>query len=98
MYYKLRLVNYYDVWGDAKTGWEINDALILCDNIWTSKLDSKTLLNILKSIGFIQKNVRTNQLNFDWLGPDYCEISIRHNEYPLARIDIIDYKYNNEED
>lgn len=92
MYYKLRLTHYFDIWGNEDDGWDVNDARVVWDNIWTNELDAKTLLNILKNTGFLQKHVRTNQLNFDWLGPDYCEISTRRNGYPLGRIDIIDWK------
>ena len=92
MYYRLRLVNYFDVWGNKKDGWDVNNACVEWDDVWTCDLDDKTLLKILKSTGFLRKDVRINQLNFDWLGPDYCEITLRKNYYPLCRIDIIDWK------
>lgn len=92
MYYRLRLTHYFDVWGNEKDGYDVNDARIVWDDIWTHDLDDKTLLKILKNTGFLQKHVRTNQLNFDWPGPDYCEITLRKNYYPLCRIDIIDWK------
>ena len=92
MYYKLRLTNYFDVWGNEKDGYEVNDARIERDNIWTNELDDKTLLNILKNSGFLRKNIRINQLNFEWVGPECCEISVQRNGYPLGRIDIIDWK------
>ena len=92
MYYKLRLVNYYDVWGDAKTGWEVNDACIEWDDVWSCELDNKTLLKILKNTDFLQQNVRINQIDFEWLGPEVCEISVRKTQYPLGRIEIIDQK------
>ncbi len=90
MYYRLKLTNYFDVWGNKKDGWEVNDACIEWDDVWTQDLDDKTLLKILKNTGFLQKHVRTNQLNFDWVGPECCEILIRRNGYPLGRINIID--------
>jgi len=92
MYYKIRLTHYFDVWGNEKDGYEVNDARIVWDDVWTCDLEDRTLLNILKNTGFLAKNVRINQLDFEWLGPEYCEISVRRNGYPLARIDIIDWR------
>ena len=92
MYYKLRLVDYTDVWGNEKQGWEVNNLCIEWDNVWTSSLDDETLLEILKSTDFLQKHVTINQIDFEWVGSDCCEILIRRNKYPLGRIDIIDWK------
>jgi len=90
MYYRLKLINYFDVWGNEKDGWEVNNQCIEWDDVWTSDLSNKTLLNILKNTDFLQQNVRTNQLIFDWVGPEICEISIKRNLYPLGRLEIID--------
>ena len=90
MYYRLRFTNYFDVWGNKKDGWEVNNQCIEWDDVWTSDLDNKTLLKILKNTGFLQKHVRANQLIFDWLGPECCELSVRRDYYPLGRIEIID--------
>lgn len=92
MYYRLRLTHYFDVWGNEQTGWDVNDARIVWDHIWTSKLDDETLLDILKNTGFLRKNVEINQFNFDWVGPECCEITLSKNYYPVARIDVIDWK------
>ena len=90
MYYKLRLINYFDVWGNAKEGWDINNACIEWDDVWSCELDDRTLLNILKNTRFLKKNVKINQVVFEWLGPEICEILTRRDGYPLGRIEIID--------
>lgn len=90
MYYRLRFTNYFDVWGNKKDGWEVNNQCIEWDDVWTKDLDNRTLLKILKDTGFLQKHVRINQIDFEWLGPECCEISARRNHYPLGRIEIID--------
>ena len=90
MYYRLKLINYFDVWGNKKDGWDVNNACVEWDDVWTSDLDNKTLLKILKNTDFLRKNVRINQIDFDWIGPECCEISVRRNLYPLGRIEIID--------
>ena len=90
MYYRLKLINYFDVWGNEKDGWEVNNQCIEWDDVWTSDLSNKTLLNILKNTDFLQKNVRINQVDFEWVGPECCEVSVRRNHYPLCRLEIID--------
>lgn len=90
MYYRLRLINYFDVWGNKKNGWEVNNQCIEWDDVWTSELDNRTLLKILKNTDFLQKKVRINQIDFDWLGPECCEILTRRDGYPLGRLEIID--------
>ena len=92
MYYRLRLIDYFDIWGNKKDGYEVNNACIEWDDVWTSELDDKTLLRILKNTDFLQKKVRINQIDFDWLGPECCEILTRRNRYPLGRLEIIDKK------
>lgn len=92
MYYRLRLVDYIDVWGNEKDGWEINNLSVEWNDVWTSSLDDKTLLKILKITGFLQKNIRINQIHFEWVGPEVCEIQVRKTLYPLGRLEIIDQK------
>lgn len=92
MYYRLKLINYFDVWGNKKDGWEVNNLCVEWDDVWSCELDNKTLLKILKNTDFLQKHVRTNQLIFDWIGHECCEISVRKSHYPLGRIEIIDQK------
>ena len=92
MYYRLRLINYFDVWGNKKDGWDVNNACMEWDDVWTCDLDDKTLLKILKNTDCLQKHVRINQINFEWVSPEVCEISVRKSHYPLGMLEIIDKK------
>ena len=92
MYYRLRLINYFDVWGNKKDGWDVNNACMEWDDVWTCDLDDKTLLKILKNTDFLQKHVRINQIDFEWVNPEICEISARKSHYPLGMLEIIDKK------
>lgn len=92
MYYRLRLVNYFDVWGNKKDGWEVNNLCTEWEDVWTSELDDKTLLDILKNTEFLRKDVRINEIDFEWVGPEICEISVKNTYYPLGRIEIIDQR------
>lgn len=92
MYYRLRLIDYFDVLGNKKDGWEVNNLCVEWDDVWTKNLDDRSLLEILKITGFLQKNIRINQIHFEWIGPEVCEISAKRTHYPLGRIEIIDQK------
>ena len=88
--YKLKLINYFDVWGNEKDGWEINN---LCTE-WENKMIDGELTNeklflLLKQMNFINKGVRINQLNFIDNGNGIIEIEQSYNNSPLCRIEYI---------
>ena len=51
---KWRLINYFDVWGNAKDGWEINNQCMEFDDLWMSDdYAAKEILSYLKQIKFL---------------------------------------------
>ena len=86
---KIRITNYFDVWGNAKDGWEVNN---LCHDEYTvRKVDlynKKALLRLLKRLNYLKKNVRTNQLDIDGFSyENRIEISQRSNYCQLFAIE-----------
>lgn len=83
-----KLVNYFDVWGNKKDGWDINNLctegmIELPDNY--SKHD---IVKAIKEVGFFKPSVRLNMLEIEDLYP-YYEISHKANGYkPVCRIEI----------
>jgi hypothetical protein len=52
---KYELINYFDVWGNAKEGWEINNMCIEERNIYIDDSSThKEILTYLKKIGYLQ--------------------------------------------
>jgi hypothetical protein len=61
------VTNLFDVWGNKKDGWEVNDqrpaGLIVCR--WTED----SILKAMKKAGLIKKTVRKNSVKWD----DSCD-------------------------
>lgn len=61
---------YYDVWGNKKDGWEVNNVFRSNDVINIPKgLGIRTLTVHLKNIGFFKKSVKNNLIDYD--GDEY---------------------------
>ena len=51
---KYELINYFDVWGNAEDGWEINNQCVeFRDLVITDGATDKDILNYLVDIGFL---------------------------------------------
>ena len=88
-YFRLKLVDYYDVWTDSEGGYQVNDLCTLFDDIYTINLDDRTLFNILKKTGYLKKDTRINQITFIDEYP-FIEIEQRKNNYPLGRFEVLE--------
>lgn len=85
---KYRLVNYFDVWGNEKDGYEVNNLCTEADDLWID--DDSTLKEIAKflvQIGFlVTSDMRKLYLEDDGT---YIEIYQRKGMYPLGRLEEI---------
>ena len=87
-YFKLKLVDYFDVWSE-EGGYQVNNLCTLFDDIYTADLKDRTLLDILKKTGYIKKDTRINQITFIDQYP-FIEIEERRNNYPLGRFEVLE--------
>lgn len=81
--YTLR--NYFDVWGNEKDGWEVNDSCIEFDDLHISEVATeKEILDYLVSIKFLttsdRRRIRTEEPG------DYIEIYEVKGHKPLAAL------------
>lgn len=82
------LVNYFDVWGNKKDGWEINNLCTEGIVELPENFERKDIVKALKDFGFLAKHVRLNMLEIEDLYP-YYEISHKAAGYkPICRIEI----------
>ena len=88
-YFRLKLVDYFDVWSDEEGGYQVNNLCTLFDDIYTADLKDRTLLDILKKTGYIKKDTRINQITFIDQYP-FIEIEERRNNYPLGRFEVLE--------
>jgi len=83
---KFRLVHYFDVWGNAKDGYEVNNmseiAVLKFEETWPT---NRTVFDKLKKIGFLKKTTRVNSVRFDEAG-DMYEIFDRKG-IPICRLE-----------
>ena len=84
---KVIVTNFFDVWGNKKEGWEVNN---LChDEYYTrSPLENKDqVLRFLKKINFLKKSVRKNSI--DWEDYDQGYYLNQRSDYcPVCGVEI----------
>lgn len=92
----VKLINYFDVWGNKKDGWEINN---LCEEHAgelelheSEQYDYKKILQLLKNVGFLTRTTRINQLHFEDLHDFGVEIYQKKDMMPICRIEFLPEK------
>ena len=84
---KLRLIDYFDVWGNERDGYAVNDsteqAVFELDDYPTYA----EVLRLLKRIGYFRKTVRMNSVRFTGYD-DSIEIEDRKGR-PICRLERI---------
>lgn len=84
MTYTLR--NYFDVWGNAKDGWEVNDSCIEFNDLHiTEDATEKDILNYLKEIGFLTTSDR-RRVRLDNSYMDMIEIYEVKGQKPIGAL------------
>jgi hypothetical protein len=85
---KYELVNYFDVWGNEKNGYEVNNLCKEGQLELPENATNKDIIHAIKAFGFFKKHVRTNMLDIsnDW---EMIEIDQRRNGMPICRLEII---------
>lgn len=82
-----RVVDYFDVWGNPKDGFEVNNLATVGEIEVKDYTDTKEIIQALKELGFLAKHVRTNM--FEVLN-DYEFIEFfRKNGKPVFRLELV---------
>jgi hypothetical protein len=82
---KYQLINYFDVWGNAKDGWEVNNQCVEFEDLYImSNATDKDVLNYLKSIGFLTTSDMRKLVVKD--SGDWIEIYERKGMKPLCSL------------
>lgn len=80
------LINYFDVWGNAKDGWEVNNLCTEKTGITiTDDASEKDILNCLKLIGFLTTSDK-RKVRIDTTDGDMMEIYAIKGMQPLGRL------------
>jgi hypothetical protein len=91
---QIKVINYFDVWGNKKDGWEINNMCVeetLDDELLQlhESASSKDAFQLLKDTGFFKKTARINQVDIDNMGEFGFEFHQRKDGMPICRIEFI---------
>jgi hypothetical protein len=82
---RYKLINYFDVWGNSKDGWEVNDQHVEFDDLHISNnTTDKEILKYLKKIKFLTTD-DMRQLVINNYG-DIIEIYERKSMRPLCAL------------
>ena len=85
----ITVTNYFDVWGNAKEGWEVNNC---CHDEYEyrGKLESrKDCLKFLKKIDFLKKTVRIASIQWEETGRGWI-LDQASNGCPVCMVEITD--------
>jgi hypothetical protein len=97
----VKLINYFDVWGNKKDGWEVNN---LCEETEYSNLEihenatAKEAFQLLKDCGFFKKTARITQVDVLPLDDFGWEFYQRKDRKPICRLEFVhNYSQNTQE-
>lgn len=86
-----KLINYFDVWGNKKDGWEVNN---LCQEGEPFELSldctQKDVLAKIKEVGFFKPSVRMNMISFSVWDQYMIEIEQKSTGKPICRLEYIE--------
>lgn len=88
------LVDYFDVWGNAEDGWEVNNQSVWddADDIYMSDDTTDTeLIDYLKGIRYLNDNVKESDLYIDWGDGDFIEIFKADDMMPICSLRVNEY-------
>lgn len=79
---KWQLIDYFDVWGNANDGWDVNDCSVVEENIWLdNSVTNKEILKYLEKIGYLNTS-DMRKLVVEDMG-DIIEINQKKGNKPL---------------
>lgn len=89
----VKVINYFDVWGNKKDGWEINNMCEEHDMRFTLHEDDfynhTAILVHLKNVGFFKPRTRMTQLVFEDLHEFGVEVYQKKDMMPVCRVEFV---------
>jgi hypothetical protein len=87
------LIDYFDVYYDGYGedddfgGWQVNNLGPIEEHLWIpDDITEDGLLDFLKDIGYLNKDVKLSDVIFDWEEPYFIEITQAKDYYPIGRL------------
>lgn len=89
----VKLINYFDVWGNKKDGWEVNNMCTESEFELHEDVTDKEILQSLKNVGFMKTTTRMTQLVFEDLHDFGVEIYQKKDMQPICRVEFVGGRY-----
>lgn len=84
-----KLIDYFDVWGNATDGWEVNDLTTVEDDIViTEDSTDEEIIDFLVRIDYLKPEVK-ELVYLESYDNEMIEIIARENDYPIGRLEMI---------
>lgn len=84
-----KLIDYFDVWGNATDGWEVNDLTTVEDDIViTEDSTDEEIVDFLVRIDYLKPEVK-ELVYLESYDNEMIEIIARENDYPIGRLEMI---------
>ena len=90
---KYKVVDYFDVWGNAEDGWEVNDVCIYYDTDETclrisEETTDEEIIDFLIQIGYLKPEAK-GQVYLESCDNEVIQIIQTKDDYPLGRLEMI---------
>ena len=84
-----KLIDYFDVWGNAEDGWEVNDLTTVEDDIViTEDSSDEDIIDFLIQIEYLKPEAREN-VHLESYDNEMIEIVQTKDDYPIGRLEMI---------
>ena len=84
-----KLIDYFDVWGNAEDGWEVNDLTTVEDDIVIAEDSTdEEIIDFLIQIEYLKPEAREN-VHLESYDNEMIEIVQTKDDYPIGRLEMI---------
>lgn len=83
--------NCFDVWGNEKDGWEVNDQCLEFNAVELPNLDDATLIAFLKERNFLTAKANRKNIRIEEVG-NYLDVCEKKSGKPLGYFAVLDWE------
>lgn len=84
-----KLIDYFDVWGNAEDGWEVNDLTTVEDDIViTEDSSDEDIIDFLIQIEYLKPEAK-ELVHLESYDNEMIEIVQTKDDYPIGRLEMI---------
>ena len=84
-----KLIDYFDVWGNATDGWEVNDITTVEDDIVIAEdVTDEEIIDFLIQIEYLKPEAKEN-VHLESIDNEMIEIVQTKDDYPIGRLEMI---------